>query len=42
MTLKRLLLQTTVSNILKAKESPCVTFERKKRVSQSEFTEQDL
>ena len=31
-----------LSNIFKAKESPRVTFERRKRVSQPEFTDQDL
>ena len=31
-----------VCNILKSKESPRVTFERTKRVSQPEFTDQDL
>ena len=31
-----------VSNILEAKESPLVTFEHTKRVSQPEFTDQDL
>ena len=30
------------SNILKSKESPRVTFERTKRVSQPEFTDQNL
>ena len=31
-----------VSNILKAKESPQVTFERTKRVSHPEFTDRNL
>ena len=31
-----------VSNILKSKESPCVTFERTKSISQPEITDQDL
>ena len=31
-----------VSNILKSKESPRVTFERTKRVSQPKFTDQNL
>ena len=34
--------KSIVGNILKSKESPCVTFVRTKRVSQPESTDHDL